>query len=60
MANYFVKWTIDIEADSPEEAAQKALEIQRNPESIATCFSVKETTPGNLNSGWYEFDLDEV
>jgi hypothetical protein len=37
---YLVKWEINIDADSPREAAVKALEIQRNPESTATCFTV--------------------
>ena len=39
---FTVTWEIDVEADSHEEAAQKALEIQRDPESIATCFEVVE------------------
>ena len=39
---YRVKWEIDIDAPSPEEAAKKALEIQRNKESIATVFEVTE------------------
>lgn len=43
MANYKVFWDIDIEdCDSPEEAAAKALEIQRDPESIATVFTVRK------------------
>lgn len=40
MSMYRVLWTIDIEADTAEEAAQRALDIQRNPESIATVFEV--------------------
>jgi len=35
---YRVVWEIDIDADSFEDAAHKALAIQRDPESIATCF----------------------
>lgn len=38
--NYFVMWEIDIEADTPAEAACKALEIQRDPTSRATVFKV--------------------
>lgn len=41
---YRVTWKIDIDADSPEEAAQKALEIQRDPNSIATVMQVKDAT----------------
>lgn len=37
---YQVTWVIDIEADSPTEAARQALEIQQDPESIATVFEV--------------------
>ena len=37
---YKVFWEIDVEADSPKEAAQKALEIQRDPESQALVFNV--------------------
>ncbi len=40
MNHYFVTWEIDIEAENPREAAEKALEIQRDPESTATCFQV--------------------
>lgn len=38
--SYRVVWTIDIEAGSHGEAASKALNIQRNPESLATVFDV--------------------
>lgn len=40
MTHYRVTWQIDIEADTPEEAAQEALRIQRDPDSIATLFEV--------------------
>lgn len=39
---YLVTWTIDIEADSPEEAATRAMIIQRDPESCALVFGVTE------------------
>ncbi len=38
---YRVTWVIDIDADTPREAAEKALEIQRDPQSIATHFIVR-------------------
>jgi hypothetical protein len=41
MPVYRVKWEIDTEADSPIEAAEKALRIQRDPDSIATVFQVQ-------------------
>lgn len=36
--HYLVKWTIDVWASTPEEAALKALNIQRNVHSTATVF----------------------
>jgi len=38
--NFLVVWKIDIEAESAEEAAALALEIQRDHESQATFFEV--------------------
>ena len=42
MTEYLVTWKIDIDADSPEEAAAQALICQRDPESTATIFEVTE------------------
>ncbi len=39
---YVVTWTIEIEATSPEAAAELARDIQLDPESIATVFEVRE------------------
>jgi len=39
---YRVIWTIDLDADSPEDAARKALAIHRNPDSWATRFEVHD------------------
>jgi hypothetical protein len=41
---YVVTWTVDITADSPEAAARKALAMQRDPDSIATVFTVLSET----------------
>lgn len=38
--DYRVSWHIDITASSPREAAEKALVIQQDPNSTATCFEV--------------------
>ena len=40
--NYYVTWSIEVEATSPRVAAEMALEIQRDPESIATVFVVSD------------------
>lgn len=39
---YRVTWSIDVNATSKEEAAKLALQIQRDPTSIATVFDVME------------------
>lgn len=38
---YRVIWEIDLDAESPREAAELALKIHRDPDSIATVFVVK-------------------
>lgn len=54
MPNYRVKWEIDLDANDPQDAARRALEIQRDPDSIATFFEVLETP------GWvYTIDLSK-
>lgn len=40
MAEYLVSWEIELDADSPLDAAKLALEIHRDPTSIATVFDV--------------------
>ena len=40
MNDYLVIWEINISADTPREAAEKALEIQRDPNSTTTVFRV--------------------
>lgn len=40
MPDYLVSWEIDIIADNPREAAEKALEIQRRHGSQAVVFKV--------------------
>ena len=42
MTTYSIKWKIEIDAKTPEDAARKALEIQRDPASIATVFDVHD------------------
>jgi hypothetical protein len=39
---YRVTWTIDLDADSPEEVARKAIEIHQDPDSGATHFEVRD------------------
>lgn len=44
MTLYHVSWEIEIDADSPEQAAEEALDIQQDPESTATLFLVTHGT----------------
>lgn len=41
MRTFLVYWEMDIEAETPVEAARKALAIHRDPDSIATVFEVR-------------------
>ncbi len=57
-----MEWAIDIDAETPEQAARKARTIQRDPKSIATVFDVCEFDPDDEdNEGDYEqIDLDAL
>jgi len=50
-----VRWEIDIDADSPVDAARQALAIQRRTDSVATVFTVVESC-GRTTT----VDLDEA
>lgn len=41
MPQYHVIWEIDLDAESPEDAAHQALSIHRDPQSVATVFAVE-------------------
>ena len=56
MSDFLVRWEINIEADSPREAAENALEIQRDSSSIATVFNVCGL-PSDSTLHWTEVDL---
>lgn len=43
---YIVTWKIDMETDTPEEAAARALICQRDPQSTATVFEVTDKDTG--------------
>jgi hypothetical protein len=42
MTTYLVTWEIDIDAENPRAAAERALEIMRDPDSIVTVFKVED------------------
>lgn len=51
---YHVMWEIDIEADSPVDAAIIAKQIQLNPASIANMFTVTD-----MQCRMTDIDLDD-
>lgn len=55
MPLYRVNWDIDINADSPREAAEKALQIQRDIESTATHFSVVSSQDNDFTVDYIDF-----
>ena len=56
MKTYRVSWEIDIDAESPRAAAEKAQAIQRDPESLATVFDVIEMDGDTIQ----RIDLEEA
>lgn len=46
MPQYLITWEIELDADSPEEAAEEALRIHRDPDSEATVFDVMQQSTG--------------
>ena len=40
MTEYVVRWEIQLDADSPRDAAERALAIHRDPKSLAVFFEV--------------------
>lgn len=52
--HYKVRWTIDVWADSPEEAARRAREYQ-GPDTSALFFQVRDV----LSDRRFDVDLEE-
>lgn len=46
MARYRVMWGLELDQPSPAHAAAEALRVQRDPESIATVFSIENIETG--------------
>ena len=44
LKEYAVRWTIEVDAFSPTDAAKKAHEVMLDPHSIALGFDVREST----------------
>jgi hypothetical protein len=52
--SYVVTWEIELDAESPLEAAREAQRIQRDPKSIASVFDVSDGS-GDIE----RIDLDD-
>jgi len=46
MTKFRVMWGMEVDAPSPAHAANEALKLQRNPESIATVFAIEDLESG--------------
>lgn len=59
MTEYLVTWAIELDADSPEDAALQALAVHRDPKSLATVFNVAEQYTDGLRSRFVVVDAVE-
>ena len=57
MTSYRVVWQIEIDAESPLDAARRALHMQRLTDSTATVFTVSTATAPGASAHY--IDLDE-
>jgi hypothetical protein len=57
--SYQIDWRINLDAEDTQEAARKALQIQRDPESIATVFLVTDLSGRSEVVDLLEADEDE-
>ena len=55
MPEYFVTWRIELSANSPEDAARQAREIQLDPDSTALVYRVS-----GPRGEQYAIDLEEA
>lgn len=58
MPEYLVTWEINICAETPSEAADEALRIQRDIESSATVFDVYEMQRNRPQRFWKSTRID--
>ena len=57
MPEYLVRWEIEIDAETPREAAAEALKIMRDAESTATVFKVAAAYDDVDAENWTTVDL---
>lgn len=59
MKSYLVTWEIEVESETPEDAAREAFRVHRDPDSMATVFEVQQQTEDGLG-GKIRVDIEEV
>jgi len=59
MKTYYVEWSVEVDAETPEAAAREAVAMHRDPDSIANVFDVIECTETG-NGEKVRIDLDEL
>lgn len=59
MKEYCVSWDIEVLALNARDAARKALEIQRDTDSLATVFEVTEVKADPLDYSFETIDLSQ-
>ncbi len=60
MTSYSVNWKIDIEAESAVEAARQALEIHRDPASLATVFEIYDEDGNHTSVDLFETEGSRI
>ena len=60
MTSYSVNWEIDIEAESPVEAARQALKIHRDQNSTATVFDVFDEDGNHTRVDLLEIEEEQI
>ena len=57
---YYVEWAIEVSATTPLKAAQLALEIQRDPSSMAVVFNVFDSDGEKVQIDLLDPEEDDV
>lgn len=60
MSTFLIKWEIDIEANTSEEAARQALDIQRDINSTALVFEVERLATNEIELIDLQDDKKEI
>jgi hypothetical protein len=59
MAHFKITWAVDVDADTPEEAAWIAQKYQRNTDTTATFFDVQDEQGNITQIDLYDYSLED-